>query len=260
MQNRAFHTGESLMTADFKDHFSTQSSQYQRYRPVYPITLFEWLASQTPQHTLAWDCATGNGQAALALANYFDKVIASDASENQIAQCRDHPSVEYRVASAEQSALADASVDLITVAQALHWFDQTAFYHEAWRVLKHHGVLAVWSYNLLSITPQIDAIVNHYYHDIVGAYWPPERQLVEQGYASLPAQPPQFAMTSQWNLDDLLGYLGTWSASVYYAKAQQHDPLSHIRDPLSQVWGQPAQHHTVHWPLQIRIGVKRLAS
>lgn len=250
------------MTSGFKDHFSTQASHYQRYRPGYPPALFEWLASQTPQHTLAWDCATGNGQAAQALANYFDKVIATDASAQQIAQCPIHPGVAYQVASAEQAPLADASVDLITVAQALHWFDQSVFYRQAWRVLEADGVLAVWSYNLLSIAPPIDAIVNHYYHDIVGPYWPPERQLVEQGYAPLPApfselHTPAFAMTSHWTLADLLGYLGTWSASVYYAKAKQRDPLSRIREALAQAWGDPEQRYTVHWPLQIRVGIKR---
>ena len=249
------------MTSSFKDHFSTQSSQYQRYRPLYPPSLFAWLSSQTPQHTLAWDCATGSGQAALALANYFYKVIATDASAQQIAQCPMQQGVEYTVASAEDAPLADASVDLITVAQALHWFDQAAFYRQAWRVLKAQGVLAVWSYNLLSITPAINAIVNHYYHDIVGPYWPPERQLVEQGYPSLPApfreiETPAFAMTSQWELNDLLGYLGTWSACVYYTKARQHDPLSRIRDALAQAWQDPAQQRSVHWPLQIRVGIK----
>jgi SAM-dependent methyltransferase len=250
------------MGSGFKDHFSTQSIDYQRYRPSYPPALFEWLATQTQQHTLAWDCATGNGQAALALAGHFDKVIASDASAQQISQCKPHPGVEFTVAPAEQPPLADASVDLITVAQALHWFDQTAFFQQAVRVLKDQGVLAVWSYGLLSISPAIDSVVNHYYHEIVGPYWPPERKLIEQGYDPLPAsfreiQAPPFDMTTQWNLDDLLGYLGTWSASVYYAKAQQYDPLSHIRDALTQAWKFPEQHYNVHWPLQIRIGIRR---
>jgi SAM-dependent methyltransferase len=249
------------MTAEFKDHFSSQSSHYQRYRPRYPDALFTWLAQQAPQHTLAWDCATGNGQAAQALADHFDKVIATDASANQIAQCPPHSGVEYRVAHAEQSGLADASVDLITVAQALHWFDQAAFFNEAWRVLKRYGVLAVWSYNLLSINPQIDAIVNHYYHDVVGPFWPPERRVVEQGYAPLPTpfreiDVPTFAMSTQWNLDDLLGYLGTWSASVYYAKAHQQDPLEQVCDALTQVWGAPEQRYPAQWPLQFRVGIK----
>lgn len=250
------------MSAKFKDHFSTQSSQYQRYRPHYPAALFGWMAGLTQEHTLAWDCATGNGQAAQALANHFDKVLATDASDNQIAQCLAHSRIKYRVADAEHAPLEDNSVDLITVAQALHWFDQTQFFQEAWRVLKQSGVLAVWSYNLLSINPQIDAIVYHYYQDIVGPYWPPERRLVENGYPPLPSpfheiDVPDFAMNTRWTLADLLGYLGTWSASVYYARDRDRDPLSQIRTALTQVWQDPEQRVTVHWPLQLRVGCKR---
>jgi SAM-dependent methyltransferase len=176
-----------------------------------------------------------------------------------------HPRIEYRVAGAEHAPLENNSVDLITVAQALHWFDQTQFFQEAWRVLKQNGVLAVWSYNLLSINPPIDAIVNYYYQDIVGPYWPPERRLVENGYPPLPTpfheiDVPDFAMTSHWTLADLLGYLGTWSASVYYAKAQQHDPLLHIRETLAQAWEDPEQAVTVYWPLQLRVGYKRMGA
>jgi SAM-dependent methyltransferase len=252
------------MTSNFKDHFSTQSSCYQRYRPVYPPALFAWLARQTPQQQLAWDCATGSGQAALALAEYFARVIATDASAQQIAQRQPHTGVEYLVAVAEQPPLADASVDLITVAQALHWFEQTAFYRQALRVLKPHAVLAVWSYKLLSITPPIDAVITHYYQDIVGAYWPAERTLVEQGYPPLPApfraiEPPVFAMTSHWDMYALLGYLDTWSASVYYHKAEHHDPLSRIQTALTQAWGDPSQRYRVHWPLHIRVGIKESA-
>lgn len=249
------------MSAGFKDHFSTQSTQYQRYRPRYPSALFTWLAEQTPAHELAWDCATGNGQAAQALSTHFSRVIATDASENQIAQCPPQPHIEYQVANAEHAPLHDNSVDLITVAQALHWFDHTAFFNEAWRVLKPDGVLAVWSYNLLSINPEINAIVNHYYHDIVGPYWPQERRLVEQGYAPLPAPfreiaVPVFAMHAQWQRDELLGYLGTWSASVYYAKTIQRDPLSLIEEAIAEAWPDPDQTLAVHWPLHIRAGIK----
>lgn len=247
------------MSADFNDHFSTQSQHYQRFRPVYPASLYAWLASLTPGHELAWDCATGNGQAAQALAREFAKVIATDASEKQIAQCPPHAGVEYRVARAEAPPLTDRSIDLITVAQALHWFDLSEFYREAARVLKANGMLAVWNYQLLAITPPIDAIVNHYYHDIVGPYWPPERRLVEQGYTPMPPpfqeiEVPTFAMTCEWNLEELLGYLGTWSASVYYTKAQQTDPLDQIRKALTEVWGPIERHYPVHWPLQLRVG------
>lgn len=252
-----------MATSSFKDHFSTQSTQYQRYRPHYPANLFEWLATQTPQHTLAWDCATGSGQSARALAKHFARVIATDASAQQVAQCKVHAGVEYRVAPAEHAPLADASVALVTVAQALHWFDQAAFFNEAWRVLTNDGIIAVWNYNLLSISPQIDAIVNHFYNDIVGPYWPAERQLIEQGYPPLPTpfteiSAPVFAMTTKWTLDELTGYLGTWSASKYYVDTESKDPLLLIRDELKQAWGNENQHYNVNWPLQLRIGIKHL--
>lgn len=247
------------MSADFKDHFSTQSQQYQRFRPSYPSALYRWLSGLATNHTLAWDCATGNGQVARELVHDFERVTATDASTNQIAQCIAQAGIDYQVARAEDSPFKDHSVDLITVAQALHWFDLPAFYTEAVRVLKPGGWLVVWNYQMLSISPAIDNIVNHYYHDIVGPYWPPERRLVEQGYAPMPVpfeeiDPPEFAMSCAWNLEELLGYLGTWSASVYFHKVQQQDPLVYIRDSLAQAWGEPTQARQVQWPLRLRVG------
>ena len=251
------------MSTEFKDHFSTQSTQYQRYRPGYPDALFEWLASQSPHHALAWDCATGNGQAAIALAKYFDKVIATDASAQQISQCKNYSGVEYHVAAAEHAPIENNSVALITVAQALHWFDQAAFFNEAWRVLSNHGILAVWNYQLLSINTEIDTIINHFYHDIVGPYWPAERHLIEQGYPPLPAPfmeitVPVFAMITEWTLHDLIGYLGTWSASKYYVKAEGKDPLLLIVEQLEQAWGNVNKRYNMNWPLQLRVGSKHL--
>jgi len=247
------------MSAEFKDHFSSQSHQYRRFRPHYPAELYAWLAQQAPQRELAWDCATGNGQAALGLAAHFHAVLATDASHNQIAQCPAHPRIAYQLAVAERAPLADHSVDLISVAQALHWFELEAFYHEARRVLRTHGVLAVWNYKLLQASPEVDAVVEYYYRHLLGPYWPPERQRVEQGYAPLPADfreldAPAFAMAADWRLEQLLGYLGTWSAGVYYRQAQQHDPLLHIQLPLAKAWGDPAQTRRVTWPLQLRVG------
>ena len=251
------------MSTDFKDHFSSQSPQYQRFRPSYPPALYRWLAGLTPGHSLAWDCATGNGQVARALVHNYAHVVATDASANQIAQCIAQDGIDYRVAHAEASPFDDHSVDLITVAQALHWFDLPAFYAEAARVLKPRGVLAVWSYQMLSIAPAIDEIVDDYYHNVVGPYWPPERRLVEQGYAPMPApfheiDTPDFAMAGEWQLEALLGYLGTWSASVYYTKAHQQDPLAHIRDALARAWGDPMQVRQVQWPLRLRVGHNEL--
>ena len=169
----------------FKDRFSAHASDYARFRPHYPRALFAYLADIASERECAWDCATGNGQAAVALGEFFHHVIATDASENQVANGQPHDRVTYRVASAEQSGLPKASVDLVTVAQALHWFDREAFFAEAQRVLKPHGVLAVWCYNLFRIAPEIDRLVETFYRETVGPYWDFERRLVETGYRTI---------------------------------------------------------------------------
>ena len=197
----------------FKDHFSKQAADYAKFRPRYPRELFEYLGSVAPSRALAWDCATGNGQAAVELAKVFDRVIATDASEKQIANAGLHERVEYRMASAEESGLESGTIDLIMVAQALHWFDLGSFYAEVRRVLKNNGVFAASAYNLLHVEPAIDEVVNRYYYEVVGPFWPPERKLVEQ-FADLPfpfhkVDAPKFEMTAQWDLDHLLGYLQT---------------------------------------------------
>jgi len=186
----------------FKDHFSRQAADYAKFRPRYPQELFVYLGNIAPSRQLAWDCGTGNGQAAVGLASVFDRVIATDASEKQIANGQLHKRVDYLVAPAENSGIQSDTVDLIMVAQALHWFDLDRFYAEARRVLKPNGVLAVSAYNLLHIEPAIDEVVNRYYYDVVGPFWPPERKLVEN-FAHLPfsfheIDPPEFEITAQW--------------------------------------------------------------
>jgi len=190
----------------------------------------------------------------------FDRVIATDASAKQIANAHPHARVEYHVAPAESSGIQAETVDLIMVAQALHWFDLDRFYAEARRVLKPHGVLAASAYNLLRIEPAIDEIVNRYYYEIVGPFWPPERELVED-FADLPfpfheIEPREFEMTARWNLDHLIGYLGTWSATQRFISARGSDPLNETADELRITWGDPQQMRKVIWPLILRIGVK----
>lgn len=248
------------MQNSFKDLFSSDPAGYSRYRPGYPPALFAYLASLTGNHEHAWDCATGSGQAARRLAAHYSRVSATDASGSQIAAALPLHNVEYRVAAAEQSGLADASVDLVTVAQALHWFDLDEFYKEVKRVLKPGGVLAVWSYNLLKIDPTIDPIIDRLYHDTLRGYWPAERQRVERGYAGLPfpfAPPPSlppFAMTASWDLRHLLGYLGTWSAVQGMQQETGENPLERVYPELLQAWGNPDRPRPVAWPLSIRIG------
>jgi ubiquinone/menaquinone biosynthesis C-methylase UbiE len=218
--------------------------------------LFQWLGSVVPARESAWDCATGSGQAAVELANVFDQVIATDASEKQVANAEQHPGVEYRVATAEDSGLESNTADLITVAQALHWFDLARFEAEARRVAKAGGIVAAWAYKLATVSPAIDAIVNRYYSEVVGSYWPAERVLVEK-FEKLPfgfdrIETPPFEMMAEWKVDHLLGYLRTWSATQRFMAAEQRNPLEEIEAELRQSWGEDMRR--VVWPLTIRGG------
>jgi SAM-dependent methyltransferase len=244
----------------FKDHFSKQAAGYAKFRPRYPQKLFDYLGSIAPSHQLAWDCGTGSGQAAVGLASVFDRVVATDASEKQIANAHSHEIIEYRVSPAENSGIGSETIDLIMVAQALHWFDLERFYTEARRVLKPDGVLAASAYNLLHIEPAVDEVVKRYYYEVVGPFWPPERELVEQFTNLLfpfhEIAAPKFEMTAHWNLDHLLGYLRTWSSTQRFIAAKGGDPLEQIIDDLRSTWGKLGRTRSVTWPLTIRIGRK----
>src|SRR5215212_214493 len=184
---------------NFEDHFSKQSQLYAKYRPNYPEEIYAYLASIAPGRSLAWDCGTGNGQAALGLARYFDRVHATDASAEQISLAYPHENVDYHVEPAEHVSLNDASVDLVTVAVALHWFNFDEFYREVKRVLNPNGVLAAWTYSLTEISPEIDPLIDQYYSEIVGGYWPERIRYLEERYETIPfpfeeITPPTFVM------------------------------------------------------------------
>lgn len=244
---------------NFKDHFSGHATQYARHRPDYPPALFEYLAQKVKQHETAWDCGTGSGQAALRLVEYFDRVMATDPSAEQIRNAVRHEKISYAVAPAEQSEIASRSVDLITVAQALHWFDMDRFYREARRVLKPEGMLAVWCYGLSRINPAVDQVVQHYYTNIVGSYWPPERRFIDEKYETIPfpfveLPTPEFHMKTEWDLDDFMGYLHTWSATRRFQDKNQQDPLNMVQRLLVKTWGETRARQTVSWPLYLRLG------
>ena len=243
----------------FKDHFSRHAADYAKFRPRYPSELFAYLASISPSRGRAWDCATGNGQAAIALATQFDSVIATDASAKQIENAPANQRVQYRSAAAEESGLESDSIDLITVAQALHWFDLSRFWTEAKRVLKPQGVLAFWSYNVVSVAPEIDRITDRFYRKTVGPFWPPERAIVEAGYRTIDfpfheIDPPLFRMETRWTLDQLLGYLRTWSATQKFIVANNFDPVHQLENELTEVWQPHDAPRTIVWLLSLRVG------
>lgn len=246
----------------FQDHFSQHAADYARFRPRYPEALFAYLAGLCDARARAWDCGTGNGQAAVALAAHFDHVAATDASPQQIAQAETNSKVIYRVATEQQSGLADESIDLVTVAQALHWFDTAAFFVEVRRVLKPRGVVAVWCYGLNVLGEPLDALLQQFYRETVGPYWPPERVLVENGYATIEfpfdeLSPPEFAMQQELSLTGLVNYLGTWSATKRFEQARGFNPLPELELQLRAHWGEENLPRTVRWPLKMRVGRRR---
>ncbi len=243
--------------SEFKDHFSQQSSGYSVYRPSYPQELFSYLATLCPGHKLAWDCGCGSGQAALALIRHFDRVIATDGSTAQIEKAVPAEGVEYRVATAESSRLADGSVDLILVAQALHWFEFDLFYEEVRRVSRPEAVLAAVTYGLMRINPEIDQVIDRLYFNLLGKYWPAERRHVDNGYTSVPFPFPstpvkEFVMQAAWSLEHCLGYLATWSAVQQFRQATAECPVKMIEDELRAAWRNEV--YVVTWPLQMLLG------
>jgi ubiquinone/menaquinone biosynthesis C-methylase UbiE len=228
--------------AAFHDHFSGVANRYADFRQHYPAALFDYLATLVPRASTVWDCACGNGQASVSLAQRFDKVIATDGSAEQIVSAKPNVKIEYQVATAEQSGLPDNSVSLVTVAQAAHWFNFEKFYAEVRRVLKPGGAIALWAYGINTVEdPAVNAVMYHYYAETVGPYWPPERVLVEQSYRTIPfpfaeVTTPKFRMETNWTLEQLLGYFSTWSATSRYIKAKGTNPIEPLRKELSAVW------------------------
>ena len=250
------------MPERFIDNFSSQSKQYSFSRPTYPDSLFEYLYTVTPQKYLAWDCATGNGQAAIGLSKHFNKVVASDASKNQIQYAFQRQNIEYKVFQAENAELENDSVDIITVAQALHWFDLDKFYSTVMRVGKKDGIIAVWSYDMHKINPQLDKITERLDVDgeILGSYWDKEAKYVKEKYKTI-AFPfeeisvPVFKTTLHWNLLQLWDYMRTWSSVKKYYSENKLDPLDLVKPEIEALWGNEFDKKTVTWNINIRLGI-----
>jgi SAM-dependent methyltransferase len=242
----------------FKDHFSRQAADYRRHRPTYPAALLEFVAYHCAGRTVAVDCATGSGQAAVALADHFAAVVAVDGSPSQLARAEPHERVRYVAALAERLPVRAASVDLVAAAQAAHWFDHDRFHAECRRVLAPGGVVAVWCYEKFRVEPAIDAVVDDFYVNVIGADWPPERRYVAEGYQTLPfpwrKEPtPPFEIEVDWDLAQLMGYLATWSAVQRCRERTGQDPLAALRPRLERLWS-TATPRRVRWPVHLLLG------
>jgi SAM-dependent methyltransferase len=240
--------------------FGARADAYANFRPQYPEALFSWLASNSPSSERALDIGCGNGQASRPLLQHFSQVLACDGSPEQLHAAKDLQGIDCFAADAEALPLADGSLDLIIVAQALHWFATPAFFAEVRRLLKPNGLFCAWCYSLLRIDSELDALLDDFYSNTLGPYWPAGRASVDAGYRDIQApfprlQPPPFAIQLHWDLPQLLGYLGTWSAVQRLQQASGRDPLLALEPALLEAWGDPHQERFVSWPLHFLAGL-----
>jgi ubiquinone/menaquinone biosynthesis C-methylase UbiE len=245
----------------FQDYFSKQSAIYAKARPGYPKELFSYLASLSPMQEIVWDCATGNGQAAISLAEYFKKVIATDASKEQLKIAQQHVGVEYRIALAEESGLEDNSINLITVANAIHWFNLEKFFSEVKRVLKPGGIIAAWTYARSGVNEAVDKVMDKLAKEILLDYWPAGSVLARAGYKdlNLPFESinvPAFKYKTQVDLDKLMGFAYSWSSTQLYIGKHGKDPVEMVKPQLSNAWGNPNEKKEMTWELALKAGRK----
>jgi hypothetical protein len=241
-----------------KDNFSAQADLYAQYRPTYPPELFEYIVSFVGNKNTAWDCGTGNGQSAVELSHYFKKVIATDISSKQIGNAEKAANIFYSVQPSEHTDIDNASVDLVTVAQAIHWFDFEKFYAEVKRVATKNAFIAVWSYSLLKISEPIDQIIRDYHFNFLGSYWDAERKYVDDEYRDIPfpfekIKVPQFFIEKYWSLQELEGYLNTWSALQKYINANLANPVPGIIDSIRVYWGHQEKRKII-FPIHLLLG------
>lgn len=243
---------------EYMNHFANKAAEYHQFRPRYPKELFDYILQLTPNHQRAWDVGTGNGQAAVALSPYFKEIIATDLKQGQLDMAEKKTNIRYIACPAEKVPLEDKSVDLITIAQALHWFNFDDFYQEVRRVAKPGCLISAWCYTLISISPKIDQQINHLYSDILGdKYWPKERRYIDNAYTDIPfpfkqIKTPTFSIERSLNLYQLIGYLNTWSAlQEYKAQNNNQNPLDFIMDDLKKLWGNSDKEYLTHTPLYL---------
>ncbi len=242
-----------------KDNFSKQASAYARYRPGYPPELFDYILGFVKEKDAAWDCGTGNGQSAKMLSGHFEKIFATDISQKQIDNAWQAPNIFYSIADEAQSGLSDESVSLVTVAQAIHWFNFEKFYAEVDRVAKPGAIIAVWTYTRRKISEEIDAIISDYHFNMLGDYWDAERKYVDDEYVNIPfpfkeIKTPEFNIELSWSLEDLEGYLNTWSALQKFIAARSYNPVNDIIQKIKPYWDDKIERKII-FPIHLRLGI-----
>lgn len=243
-----------------KDNFSVQAKGYSKFRPGYPKEMIAYLLSFVPDKNMALDVATGNGQVAAMLADYFKEVHAADISQNQLDHAIQKDNIMYSLQRAEGTNFADVQFDLITIAQAVHWFDFDAFYKEVSRILKPGGIVAVIGYGLFRSNAETEKIIARLYHDVLGSYWDPERGYLDENYTTIPFPydeiyiNKQFVSSYTWTFEQLIGYLETWSAVQHYIKKNNQNPLDIIKEELQDSWMK--NDRRVTFPILLRLGKK----
>lgn len=240
----------------FRDH----AALYARFRPTYPSELFDYLVDVASPCRLALDCATGNGQAAVDLCERVDRVIAVDVSDEQLEHAKSHPNVEYRRAPAEATGLPENSVDLVTAAAALHWFDLEPFYEHLEKIVPEGGIVAAWSYGIVTVDEEVDAILRHLKNRILGEHWDSRLEHNWNEYETIPfpfdeLDPPSFESRMEWNLEEFLGFALTWSGVQQHLATTGENPIDAVRSDLEEAWGDPERVRTVRLPLFSRVGV-----
>ena len=248
------------MNQAFQDEFSKQAAEYAKHRPRYPVALIDFVVSLAPGRALAWDCATGNGQVAVALAESFGSVHASDPSAAQLEHAQSHPRVRYALEPGEACSLSSASADLVTCAQALHWMKPAEFFAEVRRVLKPGGAFAAWTYwECRTPSDDINKAVDRFTLDDLGLYWAPQVAQRFKGNRGIeiplaPVECPEFVMEADWDLSAFMGYLRSWSAVQHYIDRHGESPLGGLQKLIEPLWGDPKERKTVSWNLNLRAG------
>lgn len=241
-----------------KDNFSDKSDKYAKYRPTYPDELIDFINSLVINKNNVWDCGTGSGQLAEKLSSFFNNVYATDISKQQLGNAIKKDNIFYSLQSAENTNFEDKYFDLITVAQAIHWFDFDRFYFEVERTLRNDGLIAVIGYGLIQIDKKVDEVISDFYKNIVGSYWDKERKYIDENYETIPfpfneIDTPKFYIKSEWTFEHLLGYFETWSAIKHFIKANNYNPVDNIFDKLKEAWGND-NNKEVKFPILLRVG------